>query len=142
MDINVNWLAIVLATASSMVVGMVWYAKPVFGTMWMKMVKLDDKKMQNGAFMAIASTVVVSFITAFVLAHVSFLSNAFFHNAFWQDALSTGFWLWLGFTAARVITHDAFERRPMQLTALTITHELVTIMVMAAIIGLLPPSLG
>jgi hypothetical protein len=54
-----------------------------------------------------------------------------------QDALSTAFWVWLGFTATRFITHDAFEMRPKKLTLLNISHEFVTFMVMGLIIGLI-----
>src|SRR6185503_20364275 len=107
MDVNVNWLAVVLATASSMVVGTVWYARSVFGNRWMKLAKVDPKRMAGeGAGKAIGVTIVVSFLTAFVLAHVSFLSHEHFNNNFLQDALTTAFWVWLGFTAARFITHD------------------------------------
>jgi hypothetical protein len=49
----------------------------------------------------------------------------------------TAFWLWLGFTAARFITHDAFEGRPMALTFLNVSLEFVTIMVMGLLIGLI-----
>lgn len=80
-------------------------------------------------------TVVVSLVTAYVLAHVSYLANSFFGNSFMQDTLTTAFWMWLGFTAARMITHDAFEQRPAKLTIMNITHELVTLLVMGAIIG-------
>jgi hypothetical protein len=139
MDIQINWLAVVLATASSMVVGTIWYSRKVFGDMWIKLAKVNMKAGKS-ASPAIAVTLVVSFLTAFVLAHVSFLSNAHFHNPFLQDALSTGFWLWLGLTAARFITHDAFEGRPVKLTVLNCAHEFVTIMIMALVIGLFPVS--
>jgi hypothetical protein len=139
MEVQVNWLAVVLAMASSMVVGSIWYAKGVFGGRWAKMVKLDEKKMQSGSAKAIVVTILVSLVTAYVLAHVSYLANAFFQNSFMQDALTTAFWLWLGLTAARMITHDVFEQRPFKLTCLNITHEFVTLMVMALIIGWLKP---
>ena len=48
--------------------------------------------------------------------------------------------LWAGFTAARFITHDAFEGRPTSLTVLNIAHELVTVLIMALIIGVWPPA--
>lgn len=139
MDVEVNWLAILLATASSMVVGSVWYAHSVFGNTWAKLVKLDDKKMQSGSAKAIMITIVVSFLTAYVLAHVSYISNAFFQHSFFKDAITTAFWLWAGLTAARMITHDAFEQRPGKLTFLNIAHEFVTIMIMGMIIGSLKP---
>ncbi len=139
MEVQINWLAILLATASTMVVGSIWYSRSVFGNEWAKLVKLDEKKMQQGATKAILVTIVVSFLTAYVLAHVSYISNAFFGNSFFQDALTAAFWLWLGLVAARFITHDAFEGRPMKLTVMNVTHELVTLLVMGAIIGWLHP---
>jgi hypothetical protein len=140
MDVQVNWLAVLLAAASTMVVGTVWYSPKVFGKMWEEMVKLDKKQAEKGAAAAITTTLVVSLITAYVLAHVAYLSNSFFHNNFLQDSLTTAFWIWLGFVAARFITHDAFEGRRRKLTALNIAHELVTFVVMGLIIGLLPPA--
>ncbi len=138
MSVEVNWIAIVLATLSTMVVGSIWYAKPVFGRLWMKLVGRSDKDLESGGWSPILITVVVSFITAYVLAHVIFLAHNFFQNSLLQDAVTTASWLWLGLVAARFITHDAFEGRRKQLTMLNITHELVTLLVMAVIIGLLP----
>ena len=54
--------------------------------------------------------------------------------------MGTGVILWAGFMAARFITHDAFEGRPSSLTVLNIAHELVTIVIMALIIGVWPPA--
>ena len=136
MDVQVNFLAVFLAMVSSMVVGSVWYARPVFGNAWIKLAKVNMKK-DASATMPIIVTAVVSLVTAYVLAHVAFLSHHFFNNSFLQDALTTAFWMWLGFTAARMITHDAFEGRPAKLTVLNVCHEFVTFMVMGLIIGLL-----
>ncbi len=135
MEVQVNYLAVLLAAAASMVVGMVWYAKPVFGTKWMKMVGLTDEKAKKGSVQAIIIAFVCSLVTAYVLAHVIYLSNSFFANSLVQDSLTTAFWLWLGISASRVITHDAFEQRDMKLTAMTIGNQLVTLLAMAAVIG-------
>lgn len=138
MEVQVNWLAVVLAALSTMVVGSVWYAPKVFGNLWMKLARLDKNNMAS-APKAIGLTIVASLVTAYVLAHVTYLSNAFFGNSFLQDALTTAFWVWLGFTAVRILTHDLFENRPHKLTLLTVSHELVTFMVMGLVIGLLQP---
>ncbi|SRR6266496_2184868 len=136
MNVEVNIWAVLLAAASSMVVGSIWYAKGIFGRAWIKLTKVNEKDMGGpAAAKALTMTVVVSFLTAYVLAHMIFLSHQFFHNSFFQDAIDTAFWAWLGFTAARIITHDAFEHRPAKLTALNCAHELVTLVVMGAIIG-------
>lgn len=138
MEVHVNWLAILLATVSTMAVGSVWYARSVFGNTWIKLARVDMKK-ERGMAAPLIGAFVASFISAFVLAHMAYLSNKFFGNSFLQDALATGFWLWLGFTAARLFVHDAFEGRPVRLTVLNAAHELTTIMLMALIIGLLKP---
>lgn len=138
MDVQVNWLAVLLAALSTLAVGSVWYTPKVFGNLWMRLTKVKPGK-DSSPGLAIGLSFVASFLTAYILAHVAFLAHNFFGNSFLQDALSTGFWLWLGFTAARLFVHDIFERRPLQLTVLNAAHECVTIMVMAFIIGTLRP---
>lgn len=139
MEVEINWWAVILATLSTMVVGSIWYAKSVFGTQWMKLIGKSEKELAKNGMWPILATVIVSFLTAYILAHVSFLSNKFFGHSFLQDTLTTAFWLWLGFIAARMITHDAFEGRPWKLTVMNLTHELITVMVMALIIGSMQP---
>lgn len=137
MEVEVNYLAVVAAMLSTMVVGSIWYARSVFGNTWIKLAKIDMAKNKGNVLKPIAITAVVSLITAYVLAHVTYLSNQFFGNSFLQDALATAFWMWLGFVAARFITHDAFEGRPSQLTLLNISNEFVTLIVMGLVIGLI-----
>ena len=135
MEVHVNLLAVLVATLSAMVIGSIWYSPKVFAPVWMKLAKIDATKDGGPIWKPIAITVVVCLITAYVLAHVAYLSNQFFQNSFLQDSLATAFWLWLGFSAARFITHDAFEGRPMKLTAINIGNDFVTITVMGLIIG-------
>lgn len=137
MEVEVNYLAVLLAMLSSMVVGSVWYARGVFGSTWIKLAKIDVKKQGAPVWVPIVVAAIVSLLTAYILAHVTFLSNKFFGNSFLQDALTTAFWLWLGLVAARFVTHDAFEGRPWKLTLLNVAHELVTLLVMGMIIGLM-----
>lgn len=139
MEVSVNYLAVVIAALSTMLVGSVWYTPKVFGRLWATLARVDMTKKVSNRDMTwlMGSAFVASLVTAYVLAHVSYLSNQFFENSFLQDTLTTAFWLWLGFTAARLYVHDAFESRRKKLTVLNIAHEFVTIMVMALIIGLI-----
>lgn len=138
MNVEVNYWAVLLAAISSMVVGALWYSSVGFGEVWMKLAKIDRKELEknrkNSPIMYLY-VFVASLITAYILAHVTFLSHRFFHDTYATDAVITAFWLWLGFTATRILTHDIFEMRRKKLTLLTISHELVTVMVMALIIG-------
>ena len=139
---EINYWAVLLATASSMIVGSIWYAPKVFGTRWSKLAGVDMNRPGSSATMAIITTVIVSFITAWVLAGASAIAWHFYGGSFFLGAIITSVALWAGFTAARFITHDAFEGRPSSLTTMNIAHELVTVVVMALIIGVWPPALG
>jgi hypothetical protein len=139
MEVEVNFLAVLLAAIVVMVVGSVWYAKPVFGTTWAKLVKLDDNKMRKGAAKAMAMAFVAALVTAYVLAHVTYLSYSFFDTSFMSSAISTAFWLWLGISATTIVTHNGFEQKPDKLTILALGNQLVTFLAMGVIIGWLAP---
>lgn len=138
---EINYWAVILATLSSMLVGSIWYTPKVFGNYWMKMAKVDPSKDgAAGAVGPILVTLLVSFVTAWVLAGVVTIAWHFYGGNFLIGAILTAIVLWAGFTAARFITHDAFEGRPSGLTTLNIAHELVTLVVMAIIVGVWPPA--
>jgi hypothetical protein len=130
---EINWLAVIIATLSTMVVGSIWYTPKVFGNWWIKTAKVE---MGGSAVGPIVVTLIVSFISAWVLAGAAAIAQGFYGGSFLANTIITAIILWAGFTAARFVTHDAFERRPAMLTVLNIAHELVTFVVMALIIGL------
>ncbi len=138
MDVEINYVAVILAGISSMVVGSIWYARQVFGNHWMKLTGLTEKKIKEGNSnnsLTYLYVLVASLITAYVLAHMTFLSYNFFKDSYMVAAVGTAFWAWFGFTAARMLTHDLFENRRKKLTLINISHEFATIMVMGLIIG-------
>jgi len=136
---EINYWAVLLATVSSMVVGSIWYARGVFGDRWAKLAKVDLDNPGNPIW-ALVTTVLVSFLTAWVLAGAATIAWHFYEGAYFWSSVVTAVMLWAGFTAARFITHDAFEGRSTKLTTLNIAHELVTVLVMAVIIGVWPPA--
>ncbi len=137
MQVEINYLAVLLATLASLVIGALWYSPLLFVTPWMKLARIEPKKDAKSVFQPILVSAIVALATAYILAHVSFLSNQFFHHSFFQDTMVTAFWMWLGFSAARFITHDAFEGRPNRLTLITLGYEFFTFMAMGLIIGAL-----
>lgn len=134
---EINIWAVVLATVSSMVVGSIWYSRRVFGGYWMRMAGHDEETVRQNAVAPIVITLLVSFVTAWVLAGAIAITQNFYGGSFLGNALVTALILWAGFTAARMVTHDVFDRRPAGLTVLNLAHELVTLEVMALIIGLI-----
>ena len=132
---EINWLAVLLADVSSMVIGAIWYAKPVFGRRWMRLSGISDADLQKNPALPLIITFVVSFFTAAVLAGSAAIAQHFYEGNFLLNAVLTSVILWIGFTAARMVTHDLFDRRPSSLSVLNLAHELVTLVVMGLIIG-------
>ena len=141
--VEVNVWGVLLMAVSSMAVGSLWYMPAVFGKEWMKLTGVKMDKMRGVTPKAMAwtygSVFVTSLVMAYVLAAVTFLSVYFTHDSYLQDGLMWALFLWLGFTAGRLYVHDTFEMRRKKLTLLNSAHELVTILVMALILGLLHP---
>ncbi|MFD5224287.1 DUF1761 domain-containing protein [Microbacterium sp. NPDC058342] len=137
---EINYWAVLVATVSTMIVGSLWYAPKVFGTRWAKLAGVDLDRPASSAAMPIITTVIVSFLTAWVLAGAASIAWHFYEGAYFWASVVTAVTLWAGFIAARFITHDAFEGRSTRLTTLNIGHELVTVLVMAVIIGVWPPA--
>jgi Protein of unknown function (DUF1761) len=141
MNVEVNVIAVIIATLSSFAVGFVWYLPQVFGETWRKLIGMDKKTMQKGPSpRAWVFTLGAAFAQAYVLAHVTYLSNAFFSDQSWLvSAFITSVWLWLGMQLAVLLTHDAFEQRRLKLTIINAGNQLATLLAMALVIGIIKP---
>jgi len=137
---EINYWAVLVAAASSMVVGAVWYSRGVMGERWARLAGVDLEHPSRRPLWPMITTVLMSLITAWVLAGAATIAWHFYAGSYFWASVVTGVTLWAGFTAARVITHDAFEGRSTRLTTLNIGHELVTVLVMALIVGVWPPA--
>lgn len=62
---NINFLALLLAAASTLVVGFIWYNPKVFGTIWMKESGMTEEKMEGSNLLLIFGT---SFFYAFLIS--------------------------------------------------------------------------
>jgi hypothetical protein len=134
-----NWIAIILAALSAMIVGSIWYG-PAFGKMWIKLanVKKDPNFTAGKATIMYLATFVTVLVTATVLAYVTTLIHESTTNSFLLDAVFAAILLSLGTVATRLYMQDSFEGRRKMLSALNISNAIVTYLIMAVIIGLLP----
>lgn len=135
---TINYWAVIIATLSSMVVGSIWYLPRAFGNAWMKLVGVTPSSKPGDVAGPLITTLLLSFVTAWVLAGAAFIAWQFYGGGFLWSTIATTIVLWAGFSAARHVTHDAFEKRPSRLTMLSMGNDLVTLLVMAIIIGVWP----
>jgi Protein of unknown function (DUF1761) len=45
---NVNWLAVLVSTISSFIIGAIWYSRVLFGKVWAKSNNLTDEQIRAG----------------------------------------------------------------------------------------------
>lgn len=102
-EIDVNYMAVLVAAIASMVIGMAWYSKTLFGGVWMQLSGTTEKDMQKakqkGVTKQIAGQFIATLVTAYVLAHFVRYVNAMS----WTDGVQAGFWIWLGFIAPMML---------------------------------------
>jgi hypothetical protein len=133
---HVNFLAILVAAISTMVVGFLWYSPLLFAKPWMREMGYDpnDKaktqEMQKTAGPAYAGSFVASLLSAFTLA----LILEGLHAADVPHGLMVGFHVWLGFVATVQFTGALFMKQSMKLFAMNTGYQLVCFLVMGAIL--------
>lgn len=130
---DVNYLAIIVAGVASMIIGYVWYG-PLFGKNWMKLVGISQQDIEAGK-KEMPKTYGLMYVSSIVMAYVL---AVFIYYAAATDIVSgamVGFWAWLGFVATVMSGSVLFEKRPVNLYYLNAGYNLVTLVVMGAIIA-------
>jgi hypothetical protein len=135
--LGVNVWAVLVAAVATMVVGFLWYSPALFANSWMKLMGYDpnDKakiaEMQKGAAPSYVMSLVASILAAFVLGKLISLSG--FSNA--VDGLKIGLVVWLGFVTTVQFTNALFSRQRNRLYMINTGYQLVSYVVMGAILG-------
>jgi len=133
---NLNWLAILVAAISAMVVGFLWYSPILFAKPWMREMGYDpnDKakvqEMQKSARPAYGGSFVASLVSAFTLALI-------LHGLRGEDlhfGIMASFHIWLGFVATVQFTGALFMKQSMKLFAINTSYQLVCYLVMGSIL--------
>ena len=137
--IEVNYIAVLLASVASMVVGFVYYSPFVLGKPWMKLMGYSQEDMKpKGKQMPkmYLTSYILSLVTAYVLYHVMSLSLNFFNYSAVVTGLTSGFWMWLGFVMPVQATDYLFGKKKLELVCINTGYQLVSLLVMGVVIGL------
>lgn len=129
----VNWLAVIVAAVVGIVIGIIWYAPPVFGRRWARAAGIELPQPGQVQPMTYVGAVVTALVTAYVLAVLIGGLGA----AALVDGAIVGAVVWLGFVATYLASGVFFERRSTEWWAINAGQALVSLVVMGAIIGYL-----
>ena len=129
---NINTIGVLAAVVANMVIGMVWYSPMVFGTHWMTLVGLTEKKMKdNSPAKAMSICLLLAVVIAIVLS--SFLQRTTADT--FVEGATQAFWVWL-LVACVLVTHGMFQGQRPKLLFITVSHELVNFLIMGGILAI------
>ena len=135
MQILVSFWGVVLAAASSMAIGMLWYSDNMFGKSWKKMIGTTDKQMKKNMGPATGILVLTSLLTAYILDHFVNYAHNFMAVSWMSAGVQTALWAWLGFGLTTIVAHGVFEPRDRQLMLINAGNRLASLLAMGIILG-------
>ena len=127
----INWWAVLVAAVIRMAVGFAWYSEPLFLKPWQALTGVTPETMRAGTRKALGVDVLMSLLMAFALANIVVASGI----TDWLNGALAGFWVWLGFVFTTFFVLWAYENRPLKLIAINTGHNLVALILMAALLA-------
>lgn len=137
---EINWLAVLVASLASFVIGWVWFSPKVFFDRWWRAMGRDPKNMgpmDGGMPMALmfGLVIVAILVQATVLAAVIELSRSAGNEVDLLGGAVIGLILGAGIAAAASISHRMFAGSSLKVWAIEVGQDVVCLTVMGAIIG-------
>lgn len=139
MNIEVNFLAVLLSGICSMAIGFLWYSPLLFGKPWMKLMGISSenlKKAQKEMGKLYGVSFVLTLVSAYVLSHVITLSENFFEYPRLSTGMISAFWMWLGFVMPVQATDVIFGNKKWKLFGINTGYQFASLIVMGVILGL------
>lgn len=129
---NLNFWAVIVAALSTFLVGSLWYSPILFGKKWMELNGFTEETIKEGRY-----KMATIFGSSFVAALFAALGMAMFMG---PDS-NMGFGIFAGFMiavfwiATSRVTTAMFEQQRISLVLIHSGYDLVSYMVMGAIVG-------
>lgn len=133
-QVEVNYLAVLVAAIASMVLGALWYSPMLFGSKWVKLMGWTQQEMEKRK-KGMGKSYGIAFVGSLVMAYVLAIFIAWAGAASVAAGVQVGFWVWLGFLATTGLGTILWEGRPKELYAINTGYELVQLLVMGAILA-------
>ncbi|OIQ21348.1 MAG: hypothetical protein BM557_03595 [Flavobacterium sp. MedPE-SWcel] len=155
---ELNFLAILVAALSTMVIGAVWYNPKVFGTMWMNETGMTQEKAKNSNMMKIFGmsiffALMIAFVLQFAVVHQfgpfglidgdittakpsyeAFMADYGHVHRTFTHGMTHGFMMGLFMALPVVGTNALFERKSWRYIFINSGYWIVCFMIMGGII--------
>src|SRR3989344_98601 len=121
MNVDVNYLAVVVGAVVIFVLGWLWYG-PFFGKKWIALSKFTPEEVaagrNKGMKKQLLFTLLGALITSYVLWHASAYATGFLQQSGLWCGVSAGFWAWLGFVFPGSMSRVLWEGRDRMLVTI------------------------
>ncbi|HMJ70177.1 MAG TPA: DUF1761 domain-containing protein [Cyclobacteriaceae bacterium] len=141
MDIQINYLAVLVATVANFFFGFLWYT-PLFGKAWAKElgIEVTGKPPAGSLAKGMIMNVIGNFLMAYVLAHNevawSFVPGMG-EMPMTSIILTSAFFTWLGFYLPVDLNTVAWERKSWKFFFINTTYHLGMLIIAATILNLM-----
>lgn len=139
---QVNWLALIAASLSTLIVGFIWYNPKVFGTIWMNEVGMTEEKAKNSnPAITFGVSVILAFLVSFFLLTLVFTggSPGMEHGTeaymTFKHGAAHGTMLGLFVVLPVIVTNGLFEQRSFKYMMIVSGYWIVSFAIMGAIIN-------
>ncbi|MGH1386115.1 DUF1761 domain-containing protein [Kordia sp.] len=140
---NVNWIALIVAALSTLVIGFLWYG-PLFGKAWMKETGITEEKAQKGMILRFSISVVLAFIAVFFIYANSVISGGMppdlhgvevtkFHT--FGHGVVHGIMTALFVAMPVLVTNALFEQKSFKYILINVGYWIVTFAIMGGIVN-------
>ncbi|MEN1726843.1 MAG: DUF1761 domain-containing protein [Pseudomonadota bacterium] len=130
---HINWLAVIVATLASFMIGALWYSEALFAKPWRRALGLTMDDLRSGH---VGRTFLTAFVAMFIAA-IGF-SLVLGDASGWKVGLHWGLIVGLLIASPALALHNAFERKPFSFWAINAGYSSITFAVYGLIIGAWP----
>jgi hypothetical protein len=140
-DIQINFVAILVATVAGFFLSFVWYT-PLFGKAWAKEMGFDPNEKPPTA--TLIKSLLLTVISVFLISLVLSNNIAAWTPSTWgvtganlpkyAQALQAGFFTWMGFFLSNLLLGVAWEKRSWKLFAIDAGYYLTLLLMIAFVI--------
>ena len=133
MDIEINYLAVVVAALVAFILGWLWYM-PLFGKAFRQARGITDEMAAAGQ-KEMGKTMTVIAVCELIMAWAIGVFVGYTHLITWMQGLKLGALCWLGFALTYGLIETMTSRRKMAAFYIDAGYWLVTLVIMAVILS-------
>lgn len=126
---DLNYWAVLVAAVSGFVIGGLWYAPFLFGKRWMADNGFKEEDLKEGTAKVMGGALIMSVVSAIFLGLITQGHPGL------MSGIHVGLFISVGLISTSMAVNYLFERKPMSLFLINAGNQIVTYVVMGAILG-------